>query len=274
MLEKFNYTNAFGEKLEFGKDCLFVNENDLRDFTWQITERNNKISGFKKGIVQKTIPVLLKCSTEEDGISMKNRMFEVFEKDVLAKRHGKIEIGDYYLRCFITGSKKSEYLIQKNYMMVSLTVQTDLPDWVKETLTQHDMDSITEDPYLDYAYDYPHDFKNGMTGGSISNPNFVASNFIMTIYGAISNPTIYVGTHKYSVDVTIGGDEFLTIDSVNKTVILTKSDGSQVNYFDKRNRDSYIFEKIPAGASNITSEHGEIRFTIALLEERSEPRWI
>lgn len=273
MLEKFNYINHIGETLEFGKDCLFVNENDLRDFAWEITERNNKISGFKKGIVQKTIPVILKCSTEADGVSLKNRMFEVFEKDVLAKRHGKIVIGDYYLRCYVTGSKKSEYLIHKNYMVVSLTVQTDLPDWVKETVINQHMDSVTTDAYLDYNYDFPYDFKNGLMGGSISNPNFVASNFIMTFYGAVSNPTVFIGGHMYSVAVTIGNGEYLTIDSVNKTIVLTKQNGEQVNCFNERNKDSYIFEKIPSGVSEVTSAHGQIQFDVALLEERSEPKW-
>lgn len=274
MLEKFTYVNSFGETLEFGKDCLFVNENDLRDFAWGITERNNRISGFKKGIVSKTVPVIVRCASESEGVTLKNHMFEVFEKDVLVKNHGKIMIGDYYLRCFITGSKKSDYLINKGYMVVSLIVQTDFPEWVKETLTTHNMDSVTVDPYLDYSYDFPHDFKNDLMGGSISNPSFVASNFIMTIYGAVANPTLHIGGHKYSVDVVISEGEYLTIDSVGKTIVLTKVDGEKVNCFNARCRDSYIFEKIPAGVTEITTAHGEIRFNIALLEERSEPRWI
>ena len=105
MLEKFQYTNSVNETLEFGKGCLFVNKNDLRDFAWKITSKNDRISGFKKGIVKKTVPVILKCSSESEGIELRNKMFEVFEKDVLANKHGKIQIGDYYLRCFITGSK-------------------------------------------------------------------------------------------------------------------------------------------------------------------------
>ena len=66
-------------------------------------------------------------------------------------------------------------------------------------------------------------------------------------------------------------NEFLTIDSVLKTIVLTKRDGSTENCFNYRNKDSYIFEKIPSGTSNISS--GNFNFEITLLEERSEPKW-
>lgn len=274
MLERFSYTNSFGETLEFGKDCLFVNENDLRDFAWGITTKNDKISGFKKGIVQKTIPVILKCKTEADGVALRNRLFEVFEKDVLAKQHGKIHIGEYYLRCYITGSQKAQYLIQKGYMSVTLTVQTDAPEWIKETTTVHNAtEGVSTEPFLDYSYDYPHDFRNELVNASVNNTNIVASNFIMTITGFVQNPELFIGGHRYAVNVTVGTYETLTIDSIKKTIVLTKVNKEQVNCFNDRNRDSYIFEKIPPGFSVITSPNGQFSFSVTLLEERSEPKW-
>lgn len=494
MLDKFTYTNSFNETLEFGKDCLFVNENDLRDFAWEITSKNNKISSFKKGIVSKTIPVILKCDSEADGVDLRNRLFEVFEKDIVAKKHGKIQIGDYYLKCFITGSKKTQYLIHKNYMVVTLTVQTDIPVWIKETTTSHNVSVVGEhtevlgvdghwyndayrvvdfgetqqsvssdfytwftsnasnsnpvmladvtdatdlkntmwtfnevltgipyddpdggtlysisfthngasyetlvfyydatnttvdkmslltsearifelyadgqwmvdnrtititgghattdetlmawlmqnatkgnvptptptptptytlsgvwtfheqvdvklsetlwgdiiftsmgktykeirihggimdygaawQPYLDFPYEFPHDFKNPITQSSIHNGGFTPSNFIMTIFGAVTNPTLYLGNHKYSVKVTLEPNDYLTIDSINKTIILNKNNGTLVNCFNERVKDSYIFEKIPCGSAKVTSPNSQLRFDLTLLEERGEPKW-
>lgn len=273
MLERFTYTNNFNETLEFGKDYLFVNENDLRNFAWDITTKNNRISGFKKGIVSKTIPVIIKCNTEAEGIALRNRLFEVFEKDVVAQKHGKLYIGDYYLQCYVTGSKKTDYLIHKSYMVVTLTVETDLPSWIKEITTTHDVDSVSTDEFLDFPHDFLYDFKNGFVNTDINNTNFVPSNFILTIFGAITNPTLFIGGHQYTVNVPILQGEYLTIDSVNKTIVLTKEDGEQVNCFNDRYRDSYIFEKIPCGASEVTTAHKGIKFTITLLEERSEPKW-
>lgn len=273
MLEKFTYTNSFNETLEFGKDCLFVNENDLRDFAWEIATKNNKISRFSKGIVNKTIPVILMCKSEAEGVEMRNRLFEVFEKDVLASQYGKIQIGDYYLRCYITGAKKSQYLIQKSHMVISLTVQTDMPEWVKETTTTHTMDSRTTEPYLDYSFDYPHDYKNELVNTNINNTHFVPSNFIITIFGFCTNPELYIGEHKYAVNVTVAENEYLTIDSRQKTITLTRISGEKVNCFNDRHRDSYIFEKVKPGYNIITSPNTQIQFNVTLLEERSEPKW-
>ena len=51
MLEKFTYTNNLGETLEFGKDCFFVNENDLRDFTSSI--KMTEYLDLRRGLFQK-----------------------------------------------------------------------------------------------------------------------------------------------------------------------------------------------------------------------------
>ena len=272
MLEKFTYTNSFNETLEFGKDSLFVNENDLRDFAWEITSKNNQISGFKKGIVSKTIPVILKCNSESEGTELRNRLFEVFEKDVLAQKHGKIQIGDYYLRCYITGSKKTQYLIHKGYMLVSLNVQTDLPEWIKETTTAYQIPDVVTDSFLDFTYDFPHDFSNNLVGLDVINESFTASNFILKIEGKVSNPTLFINNHEYRVNVGVDEGEHLIIDSINKTIVLNRN-GQLINCFGNRYRDSYIFEKIPPGTNTIMANTAGLKFTLTLLEERSEPKW-
>ena len=273
MLEKFTYINNLGEKIYFGKDYLFVNENDLRDFAWEISTKNNKISGFKKGIVSKTIPIIINCGSEDKGIKIRNELFEVFEKDVLAKKHGRIQIGDYYLQCYITGSKKSQYLVHKSLMVVSLIVQTDLTEWVKETTTTATMNSEGVSRYLDYPHDFSHDYKNQLISATVRNNNLAESNFIMTIFGEVMNPTFFIGQHKYAVNVTVGVDEKLVIDSKNKTIKLIDANDKQFNCFNNRDKGSYVFEKIPTGDNKITSTNPHFHFSLTLLEERSEPKW-
>ena len=272
MLERFTYTNSYNETLEFGKDCLFVNENDLRDFAWEITTRNNKISGFKKGIVTKTIPVILKCETEAEGIELRNRLFEVFEKDVLAMHPGKLHIGDYYLNCYITAIQKAQYLINNNYMTAVLTVQTDFPSWIKETTTRYQMSDDSTARFLDFPYEFRYDFKNDIVNADIINEAIVPLNFILTIEGHANNPTLFINDHRYCVNVTVEDGETLIIDSVNKTITLNR-DGWLINCFNERDRDSYVFEKIPTGVNKVMSTAPDLKFTLTLLEERSEPKW-
>lgn len=274
MLEKFKYINHIGEVLEFGAGSLFANENELRNFSWSVISTNDKISGFNKGIVSKAIPIILKCESAEDGVRLRNHIFEVFEKDILAKQYGRIVIGDYHLKCYITDSSKSEYLINKNYMQIELTLQTDLPEWIKETTSTFRNSSSAEgEAFLDFPYEFPYDLKNGFSTGILNNTGFVDSNFRIVIYGAVKNPTLFIGEHEFSVNVDVATGEYLTIDSVNKTIVLTKNNGTKVNCFNNRNKDSYIFEKIPSGANVVTSPNTGIAFDITLLEERSEPKW-
>jgi hypothetical protein len=83
---------------------------------------------------------------------------------------------------------------------------------------------------------------------------------------------VTIDGHDYRVDASIANNEILTIDSVNKTIVLTHEDGRTENLFNQRYRYSYIFEKIPPGQLNVAS-NSNFKFEVILLEERSEPKW-
>lgn len=273
MLEKFKYINHQGEVLEFGKAPLFVNENDLRDFSWEVNSVNNKISGFSKGIVEKTIPIILKCNSKSEGLKMRNHLFEVFEKDVLANKHGKIYVGDYYLKCFVTETVKTGYLISDEYLELEIKVQSDFPQWTKESVFHFITESVN-DSGIDFKYDYPYDLQNSLVSKELYNSGFVPVDFRIDIYGTAIKPTIYIGQNEYTVNVEVAKGEYLTIDSIAKTIILTKKDGEKVNCFNSRSRKSYVFEKIKSGNNVVSSGSDNIRFSITLLESRGEPKWI
>ena len=277
MLEQVKYRNHLGEEVTFGKGGIFVNENDLRDFAWSYTAKNNRISSFQKGVVKKTLPVILACTSEGEGIIKRNNLFEVCEKDVLAHQHGKFIIGDYYLKCYIVGSKKSDYLMNNRVLKLKLSVVTDSPAWVKESVNIfRRLDSVIVDENagsnLDFPHDFPFDFASEVTNRDIINDDFVSTNFRMTIYGPCTNPEIYVGGHCYAVNTELLANEHLIVDSAAKTITLYHTNGDQVNCFNNRSREHYVFEKIPSGANAVTWE-GNFGFDITLLEERSEPKW-
>ena len=270
MLEKFIYTNHINESIEFGSGGIFVNENDLRNFTWDLSTKNAKITSFNRGVVSKTIPVVILSVNAKD---VKNRLFEVCEKDVLAKKHGKIIIGDYYLKCFVIASSKMNYLQSKKHTEISLKISTDFPYWVKETTTTFGYNIISEGKNLDFNNDFAYDYTSNMLGKELNNTGFVPANFRMLIYGPAENPSVNIGGHTYAVNTSVARNEYLAIDSIAKTVVLKHTDGSETNCFNLRSRESYLFEKIPAGV-NFVSITGDFKFDITLLEERSEPKWI
>ena len=260
------------EEIRLGENGVFVNKNDLRDFTWDVVSKNGRISGFKKGIAKKAIPMIIKCNSEDEGLRLKNKIFEIPEKDVLAQKYGELIIGEYRLKCYITGSKKTSYLNDKRELSTSFELTTDLPNWIKEVTTTFGYGKGTEGNNLDFNNDFPMDYTSNLLGKELNNTNFVETNFRMVIYGACENPEVVIDGHSYKVNVSIEDNEYLTIDSIEKTIVLTHADGRKLNCFNFRNRESYIFEKIPAGVSGVSSGH--FKFDVTLLEERSEPRWI
>lgn len=271
MLERLKYQNHLGEVIDFGLDGVYVNASDLHDYKWSTTTRGDRISALSRDIQTRTLPIVIMCETEESGISKRNKLFETFEKDVLAVQHGKIIIGNYYFRCYVTKSTKSDYQNSKQYMSLKLTLSTDFPYWVKES--EKSYGTATKAAVgLDYSFDYPFDYTTDVSATSLNNQNFVASNFRLIIFGQCSSPEITIAGHSYKVNCEVGTNEYLTIDSTTKRIFITKNDGTIVNQFSARDKTSYIFEKIPAGVNDVTWS-GDFSFDIVLLDERSEPTW-
>ena len=274
MLEQLIYKNHMNEVFEFGKDGIFVDTGELHDYEWQVTKKNDRISALKRGVVKRKLPVVIICKTEAEGVAAKNRLLEVVEKDALAMKHGKIIVGQYYFRCFVTKSKKKDYLITKRYMKLTLTLTSDFPYWVKEeTFTFRKLSEDTGGKNLDFAHDHPFDYSSGMGNKKLNNTGFVPTDFKMIIYGACTDPAVYVAGHLYQVFCEVKSGEYLTIDSVTKRIYLTAVDGTTTNVFHLRNRENYAFEKMPSGTNAVIWE-GDFGVDIVLLEERSEPKWI
>lgn len=274
MLEKLKYKNHIGEVFESGADGIFVNTNDLRNYEWAVTTKGNRITAMDHSVRTKNLSVIIACESEAEGIAARNRLFEITEKDVLAMRHGRIISGDYYFKCFVTKSEKSSYLTSKRFMALDLTLTSDYPYWARDTtfVFRKLNDGGLAGRMLDYSFDYPLDYTPTMGSREINNTGFVGSNFRMVIYGACVDPAVYISGHKYQVNCTVAAGEHLTIDSIAKTVALTAVDGTVINKFNDRNRDSYIFEKIQAGTNSVLWD-GDFGIDLTLLEERSEPKW-
>ena len=124
----------------------------------------------------------------------------------------------------------------------------------------------------DHPYDYPYDYAVIVNGKSIVCDSVEKSEFRILIYGEAINPGITIGGHKYAINGKIEAGETLLIDSITKTITLTTATGSKVNWFSKRDTESYIFEPIPAGVNPVLWS-GAFGFDLTVIEKRSEPKW-
>lgn len=272
MNDYFKFINSQGEVVNFGTIGLIINENDLRDFAWSYTSQYGSIVDFKRGITKKKI----KAKVYGDNLkNLKNQLFEKLEKDVLARKKGKLYIGNYYIGGYFISSKKKNYTIN-GLTELTLEFVTDEMFWKKETSFNYRIgnEGSEDERGLKYPYDYPHDYSSSVNVGYITNASFTPCNFRLIIYGAVENPTAIIAGHTYKVNTAIASNEYLTIDSLNKTITVTNSRGEITNHFKDRDLTAgYIFEKIPVG-DVYTVLSIPTNYDLILIEERSEPEWI
>lgn len=275
MLEKFIYEDHLGRRF-VGLDCgVYMNYNDLRDYVWNYETINSRISRFYRGITTREIPLVVCGASDKEAAAVMNRLHELTETDVTVNMPGKVYIGDYYTYGYIAGSTKTDYLITKRMCKITLSFISDDPSWYRSQVYAFPIgtgNQISSGSGTDYPYDYPYDYALQLQGRNIISDAVGSSAFKLEIFGTAENPTVTISGHAYRVQGRVNAGEVLTIDSLAKTIILTTVSGQKINWFDKRNRESYVFEPIPTGMNSVTWS-GEFGFELTVIEKRSEPRW-
>lgn len=279
MLENFIFENHLGQRFEGLANGVYLNSNDLRDYHWSYDTVNSRISRFYRNTTDRKLPLTVICKTDAEALKVKNRLMEIAEVDIEAMLPGKIIVGDYYTKGYITASVKRNYAIKKRFCRIELTLTSEDPVWYREETYSffYNGKSVTPGGSSVTGTDYPWEYKWDYSPPPSVNRivcNSVRDNaFIMKIYGEITNPTVTIGGHMYSVNGTVKAGETLQIDSLTKTITLTKATGEKENWFDLRNRESYIFEPIPPG-QHLVVKNGIFGVDLTVIEKRSEPKWI
>lgn len=272
MLEKLTYINHMNESMEFGNRGLYANYSELRNYAWNYDVQLGRIVGFQGEVTEKTLPVVILCDSEDMGISMKNSLLEIPEKDILSKKAGKLYIGDYYLRCYIIGGKRENYLEDKRYLQTTLTIVTDYPFWIYEKVYNFSQSQITSTDNKKYTYKYAYRYANGLSSMDIINDHYTECNFLMHIYGPVTKPLVVIGGHQYFMNIVLEEGEYLEIDSITETIVKVMVSGIRINSFHYRDKKNSIFRKIQTGRQ-IVSWSGKFDFDVTLYQERSEPKW-
>lgn len=276
MLEKFKHVNSQNHVLDFLSLGIYANANELRDYEWSVTSENDSITGLTRGVAKKTIPFVFYCS-EEKANEIKNKFYEHFEIDILKQEKGYFEINGYRYYCFLTKSKKSDYFKSKRLLKLSVEVTTDRPFWIKETdyiLYDSKTDSniaIIESKTYTYAYPYVYRKEKGMS--NIINESFIEADAVIRMYGICTNPFIKIGDNLYQVNIILDANEYLEINTYNRTIYKISNYGTKTNVFNFRNKDYNCFEKIPSGAVQVTW-NGLFKVEIIIIDKRSEPLWL
>lgn len=279
MSESAKYVAIDGTELIFrDKGVLFMGSSDLRHFSRQAYLRNNRVYSFKKE-TSTVISVPIYITTSDPDY--RNKIFEVFEKDVIYKnKHpttklsGRIYIGDYFLPGFFCSSALGTYLVNHKVLKKTMSFVTDAEGWIREEKFTFIGTAVqSEESGLDYLHDYSLDYGISFSNFVFKNNAVGDSKFVIKISGPVVNPSITINNNVYNVNVTLSNNELLTIDSFNKEVYLTTSNGKNTNCFSERNINSNIFEPISPG-TNVITFNQKINMELTLIQERSEPEWI
>ncbi len=275
MLENFIYENHLGRRYDGLAHRVYLNANELRDYSWDYDIINNRIARFYRSPAQRKLPLIIIGKTKAEAVEAMNTLLELAEADVDAMLPGKIHVGEYYTTGYITASKKSEYRITGRYCEIELTLTSADPSWSRESTNVFggSQDAVqTNRSGVDFPFDYKYDYSVTTTTRQIVCDTVKSNKFKLRIYGEATNPTVMINNHAYKVNGMVKAGETLLIDSLTKTITLTTASGTKLNWFNNRSREAYIFEPIPPGQSTILY-NGSFKFDLIIIEERSEPRW-
>ena len=266
------------EKINFCQWPYMVTGGDLFDGDYDSVDENDHIQEFERKITDYSLDIEINA---RGGAFQKavDYLEDVAEKDIINVTPGKLYVGNSYLKCWLTGTGKDRWVNDLFSISNSLTVTSDYPYWITEEsfsfLKASQSGAVS--PWLDYPYDYPYEYSKVRNVQYIQNSNYTASGFRITIYGPCINPLIRIAGHVYELQTTLYESEYAIIDSStryskDRKIVKVKADGSQEDIFNSRNKDSDIWQKIPAGRS-IVSWNGAFGFDVVLFNERGTPRW-
>lgn len=195
-----------------------------------------------------------------------------FENDMRRMTPGRLVWGDYYIDAYINGSAV-ENISFWSWISNKIQIIAPYPFWIKEEKVVLTIASETTGGYLDYPYDYNYDYTAPEIGKKVVPSDFpFTSEFRMIIYGLAVNPRIVINGYPYILYATIPSGAYVIVDSKQRTIMLYKRNGQNMNIFDFRNKSDSIFEKIPAGNLDIVWD-ATFGVDLTIFREKSEPEF-
>lgn len=280
------YINSNGKEISLTDYPYLFQEGDIIDYNWDYDSENGKIKRIYKNIVERKVSIKVlpdfsySISQRKQLMSNYiNDLCDFFETDIVNNQDGRLYFdNDYYLKCKLIASSKSDWQMGIAYMNCEFTLLVEYPFWIKEERKSFlKSDEIeVENTTITKLYDYSYPYVYGNTKGidSFYNPSIKSSNFRLVFYGPVSNPQVMIGSNLYGIDLTINSGEYAVIDSMAEKMYLVDLNGNKEDIFNKRykGQNVRIYAKIPSGLSTVSWSSG-FGFDLIVYDERSEPKW-
>jgi len=280
----FYYINSNGRKIDLTKPP-YIGEisNDLINYKWTYSTQGQavqRIVQFDKSMVSKKFHVLISGDDEDDYYGNLEKFLQLTDVDINNIKKGRLYIDEYFLEGYIISSIKPKKYLNTNKTLIECTLICERGNWQKEKhfVIRRNGDIEGNEGYtgygIRYPYDYPYDYSAPFGNDYIVNEAYLDTDFELTFYGASNDVQVEIGGNVYGfTDIALSSDEYIKVNSKNKTCLLYRTNGAIENVFKYRFKDSYIYEKIKGGGNRVDITENTPDIDLTLFYERSEPKW-
>lgn len=269
------YEGSKGDIVQLNDGTCFVNANDLRNFKWNydIVGRPSGLGGRVRKIsrqsVEKKMTIAIRGAIFLARINM---LHAVSEYDVLTNQPGKLWVNGAYMPCYLgMASDVVKHSKRVGFAEKEIAVLSVDPFWHTEVTQSFSPSTGTIAGGKRYNLRFPYRYGTGYSNQVLYNSHFADTPARIVFYGPVELPSITIAGHVYAVNTTLLANERVEVDQLKHTIIKIGASGDRVNMFNARNKESDIFQPIPAGNSSVQFE--SMSFAVTLVQQRSEPLW-
>lgn len=271
---EITYTNSKNETIKLGRDSgVWLDENELFNYEWDYVTAQRKLVAISRDVVE--IPVKLLFLNGFDD-SVINHFLQVMDYDARMKSPGTLSVNGFERRGVFFQASTEDYMYKRGLMYRDMRFLALDQDWSRRNVFTFDVSVGSVDTQLFYPHDYPHDYGGSPAPSSFENPSAFPSEFLLRIYGPVTNPYVIINGNLYAVNCTVVSGGFLVIDSTDRSSIYNyNAQGVAQNVFDLATAGSqgsgeYIYELIQPGTNQV-SKSNNFKIDIEVLDSRSIP---
>lgn len=268
------YTNSKNQVIKLGQDSgVWLDENDLFSYEWEYVTAQRRLVAVSRDVTEIPVKLLFLNGESDETIA---HFLEVMDYDMRMKSPGTLSVNGFERRGVFFQASTEDYMYKRGLMYRDMRFLALDQDWSRRTTFTFDVSVGSVDTQLFYPHDYPHDYGGSPAPSSFENPSAFPSEFLLRIYGPVTNPYVIINGNLYAVNCTVVSGGFLVIDSTDRSAIYNyNAQGVAQNVFDLATAGSqgsgeYIYELIQPGTNQV-SKSNNFKIDIEVLDSRSIP---
>ena len=273
-MHKLEYISGVGSiHISLDGDSAFVGTAAaIRGRAWSYTVGYRALTGVSRDARECELTLTLLDPSVADTLR------RAADRDMANGKPGTLIADGWSQRAYIV--KAEPDIINDMIITMALTVVLLDGVWRKPHTVEFEPLTVSANSYdyLDLPYDLPYDLGIPPTTSFLKTGEWWDTPLKFVIYGTAVNPTIRIGENWYKVDATVPEGGYMTVDPIERTVVVVDADGTATDVFAKAHRGNglgggeYIFEPAKPGTHEVSWDMS-FGFDLTWYEEEGEPPW-